>query len=60
MAHVCLKSSLALLYRSVGQLYVENIAQEVTRISLVPHMPMFWALQGPRMVQIQLYLALAP
>ena len=39
---------------------MENIAQEVTRISLTPNMPLFGALQGPRMVQVQLYLALVP
>ena len=59
-AHMCLKSSLALLYRPVGQLYVENIAQEVTRISLVPHMPMFRALLGLGMAQMLLFMALAP
>ena len=37
-----------------------SVVQEVTRISLIPNMPLFGASQGPRMVQVQLYLSLVP
>ena len=58
MAQMCLLLSLAVVVLSLVQLRVENFVQEVTRISLVPNMPLFRASQGPRMVQTQLYLAL--
>ena len=60
MAQMCLLLPLAVVVSSLVQHCVENIVQEVTRISLVPHMPLFGASQGPRMVQTQLFLALVP
>ena len=60
MAQMCLLLPLAVVVSSLVQHCVENIVQEVTRISLVPHMPLVGASQGLRMVQTQLFLALVP
>ena len=58
MAQMCLLLPLAVVESSLAQLCVEKVVQEVTRINLAPHMPLFGASQGPRVVQTQLYLAL--
>ena len=39
---------------------MEKVVLEVTRISLVSHLPLFGASQGPGMVQTQLFLAMVP